>query len=370
MKRKGVQTKKKTVRVVAPTQSMKNVYYDPTQEEGFGGKVRLQKRFSRTQVDKWLPTQLTYSLHKPIRKKFATRPYRTAGLDDTWQMDMLEMIPYAKVNKGYKYILVCKDVSSRFARALPCKTKSGEEVASVMLKMLKSTQPKHIQTDRGKEFYNSHVRTKVLEKYGIHLYSVNSQFKAAIVERLNRTLREKLNRYFTYTGRKIWYSVLPQIVTTYNQSKHRGIYGMRPIDVTSETESHLWSLKNVKSMSKNEKALKLLDYVRISLISMARLQFNRNFDQNWSDEVFRIVGIDTKASPTMYIIEDENGNVVDGKFYKAELQCIGDKPEVYRIEKIIRTKGKGVYKQYLVKWHGYSNEYNSWIRANQLDKNE
>ena len=123
-------------------------------------------------------------------------------------------------------------------------------------------------------------------------------------------------------------------------------------------------------MSKNEKALKLLDYVRISLISMARLQFNRNFDQNWSDEVFRIVGIDTKASPTMYIIEDENGTVVDGKFYKAELQGTCDKPEVYRIEKIIRTKGKGVYKQYLVKWHGYSNEYNSWIRANQLDKNE
>ena len=41
------------------------------------------------------------------------------------------------------------------------------------------------------------------------------------------------------------------------------------------------------------------------------------FDQNWSDEVFRVVGVDTKSYPTMYIIEDENGNVVDGKFYKA-----------------------------------------------------
>ena len=348
---------------------MKDVYYDPSQVEAFGGKPRLQKRFSRKQVDEWLPTQLTYSLHKPIRKKFPTRAYRVAGIDDTWQMDMLEMIPYAKVNKGYKYILVCIDVFSRFARALPCKTKSGDEVATAMLKMLKTTQPRRIQTDRGKEFYNSHVRTRVLEKHNIHLYTVNSQFKAAIVERFNRTLREKLNRYFTHTGRKVWHVILPQIIATYNESKHRGIFGMRPIDVTQDTEAQLWSLKNAKSSTlvKSEKPLNLLDYVRISLISMTRLQFNRNFDQNCSDEVFRVVGIDTKASPTMYIIEDESGTVVDGKFYKAELQHIHDKPEVYRIEKIIRTKGKGAYKQYLVKWHGYSNEHNSWIKASQID---
>ena len=359
--------------VAAHKQSMKDVYYDPSQVEAFGGKTRLQHRFSRKEVDEWLPTQLTYSLHKPIRKKFPTRAYRVFGIDDTWQMDMLEMIPYAKVNKGYKYILVCIDVFSRFARALPCKTKSGDEVATTMLKMIKTVQPKRIQTDRGKEFYNTHVRTRVLEKYGIHLYTVNSQFKAAIVERFNRTLREKLNRYFTHTGRKVWHVVLPQIIATYNESKHRGIFGMRPIDVTPETESQLWSLKNTKSSSlkkkKEEKPLKLLDYVRISLISMTRLLFIRNFDQNWSDEVFRIVGVDTKSYPTMYIIEDENGNVVDGKFYKAELQLINVKPEVYRIEKILRTKGKSAYKQHFVKWHGYSKEHNSWIKASQLEKN-
>ena len=362
--------KKTVVTVAAPKQSMKDVYYDASQVEGFGGKARLSERFSRKQVDEWLPTQLTYSLHKPIRKKFPTRAYRTSGVDDTWQMDMLEMIPYAKVNKGYKYIRVCIDIFSRFARALPCKTKTGEEVSTTMLKMLKTDhQPQSIQTDKGKEFYNSHVRTRVLEKYGIQLYTINSQFKAAIVERFNRTLREKLNRYFTHTGRKVWYDVLPQLISTYNASKHRGIFNMRPMDIVGEVESQLWSLKNASLAKKIDKhPLKLLDYVRISLISMTRLLFNRNFDQNWSDEVFRIVGIDTKASPTMYIIEDESGTVVDGKFYKAELQPINTKPEVYRIEKVIRSKGKGVHKQYLVKWHGYSNEYNSWIKASQLEK--
>ena len=94
-------------RVIDSKQSMRDVYYDPTQVESFGGKSRLHDRFPRKEVDAWLPGQLAYSLHKPIRKKFPTRAYRTAGLNDTWQMDMMEMLPYARINKGYKYILVC-----------------------------------------------------------------------------------------------------------------------------------------------------------------------------------------------------------------------------------------------------------------------
>ena len=200
-KKKSKNLKKK--RVIDSKQSMRDVYYDPTQVESFVGKSRLHDRFPRKEVDAWVPTQLAYSLHKPIRKKFPTRAYRTAGLNDTWQMDMMEMIPYARINKGYKYILVCIDVFSRFVRAQPCKSKSGDEVAAAILKMIKDKPPRRIQTDRGKEFYNSQVRTRVLNKFKIHLYSVNSQFKAAIVERFNRTLREKLNRYFTHSGAKV-----------------------------------------------------------------------------------------------------------------------------------------------------------------------
>ena len=114
----------------------------------------------------------------------------------------------------------------------------------------------------------------------------------------------------------------------------------------------------------------LLDYVRISQISVEH-HFNKNFDQNWSDEVFRIVGIDTKEKPTMYVIEDLEHNVIEGKFYKAELQSIGkEKPEIYRIEKIVRTRGTGANKQYLVKWHGYSSEHNSWVHASSINIGE
>ena len=38
----------------------------------------------------------------------------------------------------------------------------------------------------------------------------------------------------------------------------------------------------------------------------------------------------------------------------------------YRIERVIRTRGKGKHKQYLVKWHGYDESQNSWISGNQF----
>ena len=68
----------------------------------------------------------------------------------------------------------------------------------------------------------------------------------------------------------------------------------------------------------------------------------------------------------MYIIEDLKHEIISGKFYKQELQVV-TKPKSYRIEKIVQTKGKGVYKQYLVKWYGYTKEHNSWIKARQFD---
>ena len=248
-KKNAMKKKKKNISI----SDMHNVYYDPKHIASFGGQKRLADTFTHSNTNQWLATQLTYSLHKPIRKKFPTRSYRTAGINDTWQMDMLEMIPYAKINKGFNYILVCIDVFSRFARAVPCKTKTGDEVSNAILEMFDNVTPANIQTDRGKEFYNSNVRTRVLNKYGIHLYTVNSQFKAAIVERFNRTLREKFNRYFTHTGHKVWFKVLPQIIATYNSTPHGGIFRYKPIDITPMNESQLWYMKQNESSSSPSK---------------------------------------------------------------------------------------------------------------------
>jgi transposase InsO family protein len=377
MKTKRIKQKKKSVKSKTRKESLlqmklKNEYYDPSNVAALSGvdKLTTLHKSNKLAVEKWLPTQNAYSLHKPLRKKFPTRSYRTSGLNQLWQMDLMEMIPYARINKGYKYILTCIDVFSRFARAQPLKTKSGPEVKEAIVKMLEGQSiPRYIQTDLGKEFYNSHVQ-KLFKKHGIKHYSVNSQFKAALVERFNRTLREKLTRYFTYKGNKIWYTVLPIIVDTYNRSKHRGIFHIRPIDVTEKNEVELWELQEDQMNKKGSKTLlPLNNFVRIS--KLVNSPFKKNFEENWSDEVFRIIKTDRSAAPTMYVLEDLNKNVIVGKFYKEELQDIGKNPPLeMRIEKVIRSKMVGKHKQYLVKWVGYDNSFNSWINSSSLVKNE
>ena len=346
------------------------IYYDESNVGAFGGIQRLKNVLnneSNNNIKNWLRTQNTYSLHKPMRKKFPTRKYYSSGLNVLWQMDLMEMIPYARINKGYKYILTCIDVFSRFARAQPLKSKNGLDVSAAIAHMFSDVIPHSIQTDLGKEFYNKNVQG-LFKKHNINHYTVNSQFKAALVERFNRTLREKLNRIFTFKGNKIWHLLLPKIIDTYNRSKHRGIFNLKPIDISKENENELWKLQqpSVSHSLSLRKNLPLMHYVRISRLAGP---FIKNFDQNWSEEVFRIIRIDTKSQPHMYILEDLKHVVISGKFYREELQDIGSEPpQVYRIEKILQTRGVGEHKQYLVKWYGYDSSNNIWISAKNVEK--
>src|SRR5438552_17537168 len=77
----------------------------------------------------------------------------------------------------------------------------------------------------------------LLEKISI---TVKSQFKAAVCERFNRTLKSKMWRYFTRRGSYRWINVLPDLISAYNASKHRSI-GMAPRDVNADVEHELWT---------------------------------------------------------------------------------------------------------------------------------
>ncbi|CAB0030466.1 unnamed protein product [Trichogramma brassicae] len=59
--------------------------------------------------------KLVNELHKPARRNFPRRRFNMVAIDDTWQADLVEMIPYAKVNSGYKYLLTVIDNFSKYA---------------------------------------------------------------------------------------------------------------------------------------------------------------------------------------------------------------------------------------------------------------
>ena len=53
-----------------------NIYYAPSHIAAYGGVERLQRVTHATKraTQDWLITQRTYTLHKPARKRYNTRP--------------------------------------------------------------------------------------------------------------------------------------------------------------------------------------------------------------------------------------------------------------------------------------------------------
>jgi hypothetical protein len=332
---------------------LKAVYYNPSQPGSFGGVGSLARAAGHpiTKVSKWLEAQPTYTLHKPARKRnYPTRPYRTKGVDYQWQADLVEMIPYSRQNHGYKYILTLIDIFSRYAWAQPLKRKTPAEVVKALKIVFKKRRPlMYLQTDQGKEFENKIVH-KFLASHGIQQFSVKSQFKAAMVERWNRTLKCRMWRYFTHVGNHKWVAVLPKLVEAYNSSLHRMI-GMAPKNVNKKNEFELW-LEQQKEIHKPRKnVLKVGDYVRVSV---AKKLFAKGYDNEWTEEIFTIKEVIKKVvSPVTYRLQDCEKNVIEGVFYHEEVQRV-DNPEIYKVEKVLRTKTLlNGQKTRLVKWLGY-----------------
>lgn len=100
--------------------------------------------------------QVVNELHKNARKNFLRRSVILKGIDDLWQADLIDLISYHTHNKGFKYILVIIDSFSKYAWAVPLKTKTKSEVSLAFESVLRKSRrhPNNLQTDMGTEFYN------------------------------------------------------------------------------------------------------------------------------------------------------------------------------------------------------------------------
>lgn len=303
-----------------------------------------------------MKASLVEELHKPARRNYPRRAFQVRNIDETWQADLVEMIPYAKQNKGFKYLLTVIDVFSKFAWTVPVKLKTGKCVSEAMESILKQKRvPKNLQTDRGKEFYNKDFE-KLMKRYKIHLYSTYSNLKASICERFNRTLKSRMWKMFSLRGTYKWLDILQDITHQYNNSQHRTI-GMKPAEVNSNKVANVLKRYKVTKLKKKTAKFKVGDKVRVS---RNKEIFDKGYTPNWSTEVFTIVRV-SNTVPYTYHLKDYQDKPIAGGFYAEELLKTKN-PDVYLIEKILKQKGNQVY----VKWLGFDNTHNSWISKNDM----
>ena len=300
---------------------LKSIYYDPKNPASFSSVSKLAKAsgYSEAKVKTWLKAQPTYTLHRQARKRYPTRKYIVHDIDEQWQADLADVSLIKSENDGNRFLLTVIDVFSRYAWVRACKSKAGNVVAEAFKDIFQEGRiPKRIQTDQGKEFENRHV-LGLFHEHNIEQFSIKSPYKAAIVERFNRTLKHKLWRYFTMTTKQNWMRVLQDVVYSYNHSKHRTL-GCAPADVTPANASEIREkVFEKRPQSRKKSDIKVGDKVRISKVKSI---FAKGYLPNWTEEIFTVESVNRKTSPITYKLKDYDGEVIEGSFYREEIEPV------------------------------------------------
>jgi len=346
---------------------LKKLYYDPSNPASYGGVKRLWREAQKEipnlkliDVKKWLRGQDTYTMFRPVRKKFERVHTLVDGIDEQHQGDLLDISWFSRFNDGVRFLLVIIDIMSRFAWVRPLRDKRGTTVASAMKSILDEGRvPKKLQTDQGKEFVNSDFK-KLMDDYGIHFFTTtDDSIKCALAERFNRTLRERIYRYLYHGNTNRYIDMLPEIVHSYNNSYHR-VLKMSPASVTEENITQiLQNLKNKKPIDEPRSDFNVGDFVRIS---RKKGTFEKGATSGWTEEIFKISR--KKKTPRKYVyrLVDLKDEPITSIFYPEELTLV-DEPRVFRVEKIIRKGRDPVTKKrrLFVKFVGYPDKFNDWI---------
>ena len=254
---------------------------------------------------------LADELHKPIIKKFDKRKVYSQFKDNVWGVDLADMQSLSRKNKGIKYLLCAIDLYSTYAFIIPLKDKKGISIVNAFNKIIEQSnrKPNKIWVDQGGEFYNN-VFKKWLSDNDIIMYSTYNEGKSVVAERFIRTLKNKLYKHMTATGKNVYYDILDNIVNKYNNTKHSTIK-MKPIDV-GDNNKRVYIDEHKEKDSK----FKVGDRVRISRYKNI---FAKGYAPNWSKEIFLVDKIND-TEPYTYNLKDFNDDEIIGSFHDKELQ--------------------------------------------------
>jgi transposase InsO family protein len=312
--------------------------------------------------------QYALEIHKPFRKPKPTRQVQVKGIDDVWGADLMDMQwmdkdkDFLNANEGYRYISVWIDVFSKYAWAVPLKTKKPSENFEAFRRVveLSGRKPRHIWCDKGSEYYGKEFK-KPVEALGIQLYSTYGPHKSVVAERFNQTLGRMLWLKFDELQTRKWLNLLPDILEEYNTRKHRTI-GMSPTEASKPVhELELFQHMYMPPLPPIAPRLELGTWVRIA---RTKGIFEKGSYATWSTEPFQIVGI-SHGHPPLYYLRDLLGEEILGAFYEAELQQTGDgkRPTIFHVEKVLSRRTINGQNQVLVHWLGLPKKYDSWIDA-------
>ena len=114
---------------------LKEIYSNVSDPGSYGSVLGLYRaakeaglKVTVKDVETFLKTQDTYTLHRNARKNFKRNRTIVYGIDEQWQIDLADLKNLTRHNKGFRYLLCCIDVFSKYAFVVATKDKKGPTI--------------------------------------------------------------------------------------------------------------------------------------------------------------------------------------------------------------------------------------------------
>lgn len=375
------------------TDYLRELYYTPGKPGAYVGPEKFYQavkqegkyKIGRQRIRQFLNNEDSYSLYKPIRKTFPRSKVKVNTIDSMWDGDLADVSNIASHNDGYKFLLVLNDIFSRYLFIVPLKNKHHQNIVDgLKLVFQKRRKPNTLRTNKGSEFKNRWVKA-FLKKEGIHAIYTQNETKANYAERVIRTKKNLMYRYFMKNRIYRFINILQDLVKSYNKRPHRSLGGNAPANVNKENadeirlESFLsgktkLDVNQSKTLGRSKEKKRAKPFFKFKIgddvrLSQLKHPFQRDYQQKWTEEFFKVNERYKRGQIPVYKLKDLAGDPIEGTFYESELQKVIKSEDVsYRVEKILKRRRHGKTQEVYVKWEGWPKKFNSWIPESSLEK--
>jgi len=343
-------------------------YYDPANPGSFSGiqkfwqSIRSDNEYDLTygDVKEWLDMQDMYVRHKPVKRIFKREQIIMSAIDQQWDADVMDMVKFARQNKGYRYLAIFIDIFTRYIWVRPLKTKKPKEMVEVMKDVFSQRrEPLSIRTDRGSEYMAKEVQTFLSDKEILH-FTARNALHANYAERVIRTLKGKIYRYFTKFQTHTYIDVLNDIVDGYLNTVHTTT-GLKPIEINSNNEQSVYEKLYLPAHVVKEQTSAVYKYDVGEYVHTleSRSPFTKGYENTFTQEIFEIV-YRTPTTPPRYKLIDLQRESIAGTFYEQELH-LAFMPEFFPVEKVLKRRVRDKKKEALVRWQGYPEKFDQWV---------
>ena len=253
-------------------------------------KNHNEANITKEEIIDYLESQKQEQLLKQNKKPKAQGHIIAAFPGDMIQIDIYDLAKYEAYNKHYKYVFAAVDVFSRYAVAVPMKTKNIDDTTEALKKVILRSpwgKPETIMSDNDSSFLGGKFQD-LLDDENITL---NTNIKGdhlalGIIDNFARRFKLVMSKKFLKYDTKDWIQYLPEVLQRYNDLSNSSLNDLTPSEAIEDKNFNIiFELNAVKGVQNQTVSdLELGDKVRVKIGGI----FTKSSEPQYSDKVYTV----------------------------------------------------------------------------------